>query len=88
MKKWKSLVIPLVLVSGMALVSGCSSSPSADDLAHLDALKQEVASLKKEVADKQSVKSSLEQQVATKKQELSQAQQDEDGTRANLAKFQ
>lgn len=88
MKKWKSLILPLILVGGMALVSGCSSNPSADDLAHLDALKQEVASLKKDVAEKQSEKSTLEQQVATKKQELSQAQQDEDATRANLAKMQ
>ncbi len=88
MKKWKSVALPLVLAGGMVLVAGCSSNPSADDLAHLDALKQEVASLQKEVAEKQSEKASLEQQVTTKKQELSQSQQDEDATRANLAKFQ
>lgn len=88
MKKWKSTAIPLVLVVGMVIISGCSSNPSADDLAHLDALKQEVTSLQKEVAGKQSEKANLEQQVAAKKQELSQARQDEDATRANLAKFQ
>lgn len=87
MKTWKSVVIPLCLVGGLALVSGCSSGPSTDDMAHLDALKQEVASLQKEVAEKQSEKANLEQQLSSKKGELSQAVQDEDETKANLAKL-
>jgi septal ring factor EnvC (AmiA/AmiB activator) len=87
MKTPKSIVFPLLLVGGLLLVAGCSSGPSADDMAHLDALKQEVAALKKEVAEKQSEKSSLEQQLTTKKQELAQAVQDENETKANLANY-
>ena len=87
MKQWKSIFIPLCLVGGLALLAGCSSGPSADEMAELDALKHEVASLQKEVATKQSEKASLEQQITTKKQELSQAVQDENETKANLAKL-
>ncbi len=87
MKSIRTTLCAFLIVGAASLIAGCSSSPSADDLAHLDALKQEVASLQKEVADKKAEKATLEQQVSTKKQELAQAKQDEDDTKANLAKY-
>ncbi len=81
------MIFSLLIVGGTCLIVGCSSNPSADDLAHLDALKQEVSSLQKEVAAKNTEKASLEQQMTTKKQELVKSKQDEDETRANLANY-
>ncbi len=87
MKSIRRMVLSLLVVGGSVALVGCSSSPSADDLAHLDALKQEVASLQKEVDQKKTEKASLEQQISTKKQELAQATQDENETKANLANY-
>ncbi|HEY6950853.1 MAG TPA: hypothetical protein VI758_00520 [Bacteroidota bacterium] len=87
MKSLNRMVFSLLIVGGLLFVAGCSSGPSAEDLSHLDALKQEVASLQKEVAAKQAEKSTLAQQVTTKKQQLAQAVQDENETKANLANY-
>ena len=87
MKTVNRMVFSLLIIRGLLFVAGCSSGPSADDLSHLDALKQEVASLQKEVAAKQTEKSNLAQQVTTKKQQLAQAVQDENDTKANLANY-
>lgn len=87
MKTIRATIFSVLVLGGSWLIVGCGSSPSADDLAHLDALKQEVTSLQKEVADKKQEKANLEQQVSTRKQELVQAKQDEDDTKANLAKY-
>ncbi|HTP12285.1 MAG TPA: hypothetical protein VMM37_01605 [Bacteroidota bacterium] len=87
MKCVRTVLLSMMIVGGICAISGCSSSPSADDLSHLDALKKEVASLQKEVADKQAEKTNLEQQLSAKKQELAQAKQDEDDTKANLATY-
>lgn len=81
------MIMSTFLAAGLLLIVGCSSGPSSDDMAHLNTLKQQVVSLKKEVAEKQSAKSSLEQQLAAKKQALAQAVQDENETKANLAKY-
>ncbi len=83
----RKTVFPLIIAAGTCLVVGCSSGPSADDMAHLDALKQEVASLQQEVAQKKTEKANLEQQISTKKQELAQAQQDENETKTNLQNY-
>ena len=80
-------MVPLLVIGGVLLIAGCGSSPTAGDLSQLDALKQEVASLQKEVDAKKTDKANLEQQVSTKKQELAQAMQDENETKANLANY-
>ncbi len=87
MKALRTALLSFLIVGGACLLAGCSSSPSADDLAHLDALKQEVASLQKEVDARKADKANLEQQISTKKQELAQAVQDENDTKANLATY-
>lgn len=87
MKSLRKVMFPLLIAGGVFLMAGCSSSSSADDLSHLDALKQEVATLQKEVDTKKTEKANLEQQVSTKKQELAQAVRDENETKANLANY-
>lgn len=87
MKSFRKVMFPILIAGGVFLTAGCSSSPSADDLSHLDALKQEVASLQKQVAEKQTEKTNLAQQVSAKKQGLAQAVQDENETKANLTNY-
>ena len=66
------------------LVVGCSSGPSEEELAQLEALKAEVASLQKEVSAKQADKAGLEKQIAAKQAELAAATKEQDATRERL----
>jgi len=84
MKVLRNISFILLMAGGGALFYGCSSGPSADDLAQLDQLKAEVESLKKEVAAKEAEKASLETQVKQKKDELATAQNNQKLTRERL----
>lgn len=72
-----------LLVATFSIV-GCSSGPSEEELAQLEALKAEVASLQKEVSAKQAEKAGLEKQVADKQAELAAAMKEQDATRDRL----
>ena len=87
MKSFRTFIVPFLVGGGLCLLVGCSSGPSADDVAHLDALKQEVASLQKVVDQKKTEKANLDQLISTKKQELAKVTQDENETKANLANY-
>ena len=84
MKVVRSIVITALLTGATALMSGCSSGPSADELAQLDQLKAETESLKKEVAAMQAEKNSLESQIAKKREELAVAENNQKLTRERL----
>ncbi|MDE3058240.1 MAG: hypothetical protein KGJ59_09825 [Bacteroidota bacterium] len=79
----KAGIAVVVLASAMT-VAGCSSSPSDGELAQLESLKSEVASLEKAVDAKKAEKADLEKQIAAKQAELAQAQKDQDATRERL----
>ena len=84
MKGLRNISLFLLLAGSAALYSGCSSGPSADELAQLDQLKSEVESLKKEVAAKETEKTSLEAQVQQKKDDLATAENNQKLTRERL----
>jgi len=84
MKGMRNISLFLLLASSAALYSGCSSGPSADELAQLDQLKSEVESLKKEVAAKAVEKETLEMQVKQKRDELAAAENNQKLTRERL----
>ncbi len=66
MDKYRNALFTFLL-AGVALgFASCSSGPSEEELAQLDALKAEVASLQKEVASKQTMKADLQKQIADK----------------------
>jgi len=66
MDKYRNALFTFLL-AGVALgFASCSSGPSEEELAQLDALKAEVASLQKEVASKQTIKADLQKQIADK----------------------
>lgn len=84
MKNILRTVMAAVILSGAMMVVGCSSSPSDEELAQLESLKAEVASLQKAVDAKKAEKADLEKQIAAKQAELAQAQKDQDATRERL----
>jgi outer membrane murein-binding lipoprotein Lpp len=84
MKGLRNIVLFLLIVGSAAVYSGCSSGPSADELAHLDQLKSEVESLKNEVAAKEAEKTSLEAQVQQKKDDLATAENNQKLTQERL----
>jgi septal ring factor EnvC (AmiA/AmiB activator) len=84
MKKALKLFAAAAFLALMFTVAGCSSGPSDDELAQLEALKAEVASLQKEVDAKQAEKASLQKQIADKQAELAAAQKEQDATRERL----
>lgn len=67
-----------------AMAAGCSSGPTADELAQLDQLKSETESLKKEIAAKEAEKNTLESQIAQKKNDLAVAENNQKLTREHL----
>ena len=72
MDKYRNALLTFLL-AGIAMgFASCSSGPSEEELAQLDALKAEVASLQKEVASKQTIKTDLQKQISDKESVLAQ----------------
>ncbi|MGA7160692.1 MAG: hypothetical protein WBZ48_06800 [Bacteroidota bacterium] len=84
MKRALKLFAGAAFLAATLFVVGCSSGPSDDELAQLEALKSEVASLQKEVDAKQADKASLQKQIADKQAELATAMKEQDATRERL----
>ena len=75
MKKAITLTLGALLMAGV-LASGCSSSPSAEELKQLDDLKAEVASMEKQLATLESEKASLQKAIADKDAQLKKCAED------------
>ena len=86
MKKVVQFLIVLALMAGGSLLSGCSSSPSEEELKQLDDLKASVKALQIKVADKKAEKANLEKQIAEKNGKLQQCQSDQEAVKKGLGK--
>jgi len=86
MKKVVQFLIVLALMAGGSLLSGCSSSPSEEELKQLDDLKASVKALQMKVADKKAEKANLEKQIAEKNGKLQQCQSDQEAVKKGLGK--
>lgn len=89
MKKLHSKALSLggaLLVAGSLLLTGCSSSPSEEELRQLNQLKDELASLQKQVAQLEQQKSALEREVAEKNAKLKDCADDQQVVRQRLGK--
>ncbi|MDI6766002.1 MAG: hypothetical protein QME52_04175 [Bacteroidota bacterium] len=86
MNKINNLLIITSLLIGGLVVSGCSSSPSAEELKQLNDLKASVQALEKQVGEKKSEKAGLEKQVAEKNGKLQQCQSDQEIVKKGLGK--
>ncbi|HTX17063.1 MAG TPA: hypothetical protein VMG34_00260 [Bacteroidota bacterium] len=84
MKRALKLTVGAAFLGLVFVIAGCSSGPSEEELAQLEALKAEVASLQKEVSAKQAEKEGLQKQIADKNAELAAAMKEQDATRERL----
>ncbi len=75
----------VLLLLGMALTS-CSSSPSADELRQLADLRDQVASLTREVSSKEQMKTNLDREVADKNARLRKCNDDQQVVRQRLGR--
>ena len=75
-----------LLFSGGMMLSGCSSSPNEEQMKQLNDLKDEVASLQKDVSAKQEQKSALDKEIADKNAKLKKCNDDQQVVKQRLAK--
>lgn len=74
-----------MLILSVALVlTGCSNSPSEDELKALESMKAEVAAMEKSLADKQRELAGLEKQLAEQNGKLQQCQSDQEAVKKAL----
>ncbi len=85
MRRIKSLGI-LFALSAMLTVAGCSSSPSEDEMKQLDDLKAEVASLQRDISNKEQQRGTLEREVADKNARLKKCNDDQLTVRQRLGR--
>jgi septal ring factor EnvC (AmiA/AmiB activator) len=75
-----------ILLSGSLLISGCSSSPDDAQLKQLNDLKEEVASLQKQLSAKEQEKSALEKTLADQNAKIKKVQDDQAVVKQRLGK--
>jgi septal ring factor EnvC (AmiA/AmiB activator) len=75
-----------LLFSGSLVLVGCSSSPDEAQLKQLNDLKEEVASMQKDLADKEQQKGALDREVAEKNAKIKKCNDDQAIVKQRLAK--
>ncbi|MEO8166966.1 MAG: hypothetical protein ABI623_01875 [bacterium] len=88
MRQHRPLVILAAgfLIAFSVVLSGCSSSPDAEQMRQLNDLKEEYASLQREVASKEQAKSTLTAEVADKNAKLRKCNDDQAVVKQKLGK--
>jgi len=76
---------PLLMAAFLA-VAGCGRGPSGDEMAQLNDLQNEAASLEKQISQKQQEVSSLQNQLDAKNKELEKCKTDQEDARKRLEK--
>jgi outer membrane murein-binding lipoprotein Lpp len=74
------------LLSGSLMLVGCSSSPDEEQMKQLNDLKDEVASLQKDLSAKQQQKATLDQEIAAKNAKLKKCNDDQQVVKQRLQK--
>ncbi len=75
----------LLVIPGMLLLAGCSSSPDEAQMKQLNDLKDEYAALQKESATKEDQVATLNKEVADKNAKLKKCHDDQEVVRTRLA---
>lgn len=85
-KLWKLSTALLVvgMLAGSLVLSGCSSRASEEEMKQLTDLKAEVASLNKEISQKERDKATLDREVAEKDGKLQQCTKDKETVSTRL----
>lgn len=74
-----------LLFAGSLVLAGCTSHPDEAELKQLNDLKQEVATLQKEIAAKEQAKAALQREVAEKNAKLKKCADDQAVVKQRLA---
>lgn len=85
-KKILNLSLAVLMVAGMIGFAGCSGV-SEEQMAELQALRQEVSALDSETQDLKNEKSKLEREIAELNAKLEQCAKDKEQTKNNLRKM-
>ncbi|MGD0338083.1 MAG: hypothetical protein ABSB78_04790 [Bacteroidota bacterium] len=72
------------LLAGSLLISGCTSRASEEEMKTLSDTKAEVASLNKEISQKERDKAALDREVAEKDGKCQQCAKDQEAVKARL----
>ncbi len=85
-KLWKLSMALLVvgMLAGSLVLSGCSSRASEEEMKQLSDLKAEVASLNKEISQKERDKATLDREVAEKDGKIQQCAKDKETVSSRL----
>lgn len=86
MKKFRVFLIAAVFLAGGLILSGCSSSPSDEEMTQLTKLQEQVRSLENDIHAMQGEKANLEKQVAEKNGKLQQCQADQEAVKKGMGK--
>lgn len=81
MQAFRKVLITAVCAATIALIAGCSNSPSDEEMRKLTDLQAQVKQLEDQVATKQRENASLEKQNAEKNGKLQQCQSDQDAVK-------
>ena len=84
--KLVAIVGVALLFSSSAMLTGCSSGPDEAQLKQLDDLKGEVASLAKEVDEKEKQAEALGRELAAKNNKIKKCNDDQQVVKQRLAK--
>ena len=85
-KKLLNLSLAVLMIAGMIGFAGCSGV-SEEQMAELQALRQEVSALESETQDLRNEKSKLEREIADLNSKLEQCAKDKEQTKKNLEKM-
>lgn len=76
----------MAALGGTLVLSGCSSSPSDEELRQLAELKEQASSLQREITTKEQQKAALDREIADKNAKLRKCSDDQNVVRQRLAK--
>lgn len=84
MKELIKITLVVVILAGGMAFSGCSSSPSEEEMKQLTDLKAEITSLETQIRNLKAEKASIEKLVAEKNGKLQQCQSDQEAVKKGL----
>lgn len=76
----------LLALSAVLAIAGCSSSPNEEEMKQLDDLKSEVASLQRDISNKEQQRGTLDREVADKNSRVQKCNDDQQTVRQRLGR--
>jgi len=76
----------LLAFPALVAFAGCSSSPNEEEMKQLDDLKSEVASLQRDISNKEQQRGTLDREVADKNARVKKCNDDQQTVRQRLGK--